>query len=347
MRKTKKIKVGNIFVGGGAPVSVQSMLCTPNGDIEAATEQTSRLINAGCQILRLAVPDEKMLPVIYALKEKFDLPLVADIHFDYKLAIESIAAGVDKVRINPGNIGADDCVKKVVNACRTKNIPIRIGVNGGSLEKNILQKYGAPTADAMVESALYHIRLLEKFDFEDIAISIKSSNVPNMVSAYRSLAEKCDYPFHIGVTEAGPGNRGIIKNSIGIGALLLDGIGDTLRVSLTDDPVNEVKVGYDILQSVGLLPGRPQLISCPTCGRCNVDIISLAHQMEEKLTSVSKPITVAIMGCAVNGPGEAREADIGVAGGKGEGLIFKKGEIIGKVPQDQIITRLMEEIESL
>ncbi len=347
MRETKKIKVGNIFVGGGAPVSVQSMLCTPNGDINAALEQTSRLVDAGCQILRLAVPDEKMFPVIYAIKEKFNIPLVADIHFDYRLALESVAAGVDKVRINPGNIGADDRVKQVVSACRSKNIPIRIGVNGGSLEKNILHIYGAPTDEAMVESALYHIKLLEKFDFDDIAVSIKSSNVSMMVSAYRLLAQKCNYPFHIGVTEAGPGNRGIIKNSIGIGALLLDGIGDTLRVSLTDDPVNEIKVGFDILQSVGLLPNRPQLISCPTCGRCNIDIISLAQQMDEKLSKVNKPITVAIMGCAVNGPGEAREADIGIAGGIGEGLLFKKGEIIGKVPQQEIIKRLMEEIESL
>ncbi len=343
----KQIKIGNLTLGQGQPVLIQSMLSTPNGDISAALQQAKMLEQAGCRILRLAVPDENALPVITALKEHTTMPIVADIHFDYKLALASVDAGVDKIRINPGNIGADENVRAVAKKCLKHHIPIRIGVNGGSLEKNILAKYGAPTAEALVESALFHASLLEKYDFNDIVVSMKSSNVANMVRAYRLLAEKKDYLLHIGVTEAGPGTRGVIKNAIGIGALLLDGIGNTIRVSLTDDPVEEIYAAKQILNALDLLPGEPQLISCPTCGRTQIDLIALAKQVDQMLAQIHKPIKVAVMGCVVNGPGEAREADIGIAGGKGEALLFKHGQVICKVPYDEILQRLKFEIDKL
>lgn len=343
----KQIRIGKLTMGQGCPVLIQSMLSTPNGDISAALEQAKSLESAGCQILRLAVPDEDALKVITALKNHTNMPIVADIHFDYKLALAAVDAGVDKIRINPGNIGCDENVRAVAEKCLKNNIPIRIGVNGGSLEKSILQKYGAPTAEALVESALFHTSLLEKYDFHNIVVSMKSSDVANMVSAYRLLAQQKDYLLHIGVTEAGPGTRGVIKNAIGIGALLLDGIGNTIRVSLTDDPVEEIVAAKRILNALNLLPNEPQLISCPTCGRTQIDLISLAKQVDDLLKTVHKPIKVAVMGCVVNGPGEAREADIGIAGGKGEGLLFKRGEIICKVPYNEILDKLKIEIDKL
>ncbi len=343
----KQLKIGKFTIGDGCPVLIQSMLSTPNGDVEAALQQADALEKAGCQVLRLAVPDLQAIPVIQALKAHTTMPIVADIHFDYKLALAAVDAGVDKVRINPGNIGGDDNVRVVAEKCKAHHIPIRIGVNGGSLEKGILEKYGAPTAEALVESALYHASLLEKFNFTDIVISMKSSNVAEMVRAYRLMAKERDYLLHIGVTEAGPGARGVIKNAVGIGALLLDGIGSTIRVSLTDDPVEEIVAARQILNALDLLPGEPQLVSCPTCGRTQIDLIGLAKQVEKMLQDVHKPIKVAVMGCVVNGPGEAREADIGIAGGKGEGLLFKRGEIICKVPYDEILDRLKTEIDKL
>lgn len=344
---TRKIKIGNKFIGGDAPVLVQSMLNVPAEQIQESVEQAKRLQTAGCDIIRFAVPDMEAVRLIPAIKNAVSVPLVADIHFDYKLALASIDAGIDKVRINPGNIGDDSRVKRVADACREKNIPIRIGVNSGSLEKNILAKHGGVTPAAMVESALYHASLLEKFDFNDIVLSIKSSNVATMVEAYELCSASCDYPLHLGVTEAGTERMGIIKSAAGIGSLLLHGIGDTIRVSLTDDPVKEVYAAFDILRGIGLKNDAPYLISCPTCGRTKVDLISLAKQVEEKLRDCKKPIKVAVMGCAVNGPGEAKEADIGVAGGDGCGLIFKKGEIIRKVGEDQLLEELMKEIELL
>lgn len=344
-RETKKVKVGNLFIGGDSAITVQSMLNVPAHDIEGNVEQALRLQKAGCQIIRVAVPDMESVKTVAALKENLSVPVVADIHFNYKLALESIAAGVDKVRINPGNIGADENVKAVADMCRLKGVPIRIGVNSGSVEKEILARFGGPTPEAMAESAMYHVGLLEKFDFDDIVISIKSSNVLSMIEAYERVAGLCSYPLHLGVTESGTERMGIIKSSVGIGSLLTKGIGDTIRVSLTDDPVKEVYAGFDILKGIGLYNETPQLVSCPTCGRTKIDLISLANEIEEKLRSVKKNITVAVMGCAVNGPGEAREADIGVAGGDGEGLIFKKGEILRKVPQEKIVEELMKEIE--
>ena len=346
-RETKKIKVGNLFVGGDSRITVQSMLSVPAHDIEGNVAQALRLQEAGCDIIRVAVPDIESVRTVAALKERVKSPIVADIHFNYKLALESLAAGVDKVRINPGNIGADENVRLVANECKRRGVPVRIGVNSGSVEKEILAKFGGPTPEAMAESAMYHVKLLEKFDFDDIAISIKSSNVQNMIEAYERVAELCNYPLHLGVTESGTQRMGIIKSSIGIGALLTKGIGDTIRVSLTDDPVKEVYAGFDILKAIGLDKSTPTLISCPTCGRTKIDLISLANEIEEKLRFVKKNITVAVMGCVVNGPGEAREADIGVAGGNGEGLIFKKGEILRKVPQEKIVEELMKEIETM
>jgi len=343
----KKISLGKLEMGQGHPILIQSMLSTPNGDVDAALKQADALEHAGCQVLRLAVPDSDAFPVISALKKHTDMPIVADIHFDYKLALASVDAGVDKIRINPGNIGSDDAVKAIADKCNAHGIPIRIGVNGGSLEKSILKKYGAPTADALVESAIYHASLLEKYDFHNIVVSMKSSDVANMVRAYRLLAKQKDYLLHIGVTEAGPGIRGIVKNAIGIGALLLDGIGSTIRVSLTDDPVEEIYAAKQILGGLNLLPDEPQLISCPTCGRTKIDLIGLAKQVEELLRDVHKPIKVAVMGCVVNGPGEAREADIGVACGDGVGLLFKNGEILRKVSHDEILEQLKIEIDKL
>lgn len=344
---TKQILVGGLPVGGGAPVSIQSMTNTPTQDVEATVAQIRRLVAAGCQIVRVAVPNLEAAKAVGKIKEQIDLPLVADIHFDYRLALECVAAGADKIRINPGNIGSPDRVKAVADACRQKGVPIRIGVNSGSLEKELLAKYGSPTAEALCESALRHAALLERYDFDDIVISIKSSNVRRMVEAYRRIAELCDYPLHLGVTEAGTEHMALVKSAAGIGALLLDGIGDTIRVSMTADPVREIAAGFDILKAVGLKTDCPQIVSCPTCGRTKIDLISLANRVEEALRGCKKPITVAVMGCAVNGPGEAREADIGVAGGDGNGLIFRHGEILRKVPESEIVDTLLQEIEKL
>lgn len=345
-RISKQVMAGNVKIGGGAPVTVQSMLNVPSTDIEDSVRQAVALEKAGCQILRAAIPDMDAVRLIPAIKEKISIPLVADIHFDYKLALEAAAAGVDKIRINPGNIGGDDRVKAVATVCREKKIPIRIGVNSGSVEKSILAKYGAPTAEALCESALYHASLLEKFDFTDIVISLKSSSVDTNIKAYERIAERCDYPLHLGVTETGTLRMGIVKSAIGIGSLLQRGIGDTLRVSLTADPAEEIRTGRDILSALGLR-GGVKLVSCPTCGRTRIDLIGLANKVEKALEYVDKDITVAVMGCVVNGPGEAREADLGVTGGKGEGLIFKKGQIIRKVPEAELLDALMEEIDKL
>lgn len=346
-RKTNKVKVGNLYIGGDAPVSVQSMLNKPAHDIEASVKQAVELEKAGCQIIRGAIPDMDAVKLIPALKEAVSAPIVADIHFDYRLAIEAVAAGVDKVRINPGNIGSDDRVKAVVDACKSRNIPIRIGVNSGSVEKEILAKYGAPTPEAMAESAMYHASLLEKFDFNDIVISIKSSSVENMIKAYELVAERCSYPLHLGVTEAGTARMGLIKSSAGIGSLLMHGIGDTIRVSLTDDPVNEVYAGLDILKALGLKSDSVQIVSCPTCGRTKIDLIKVANEVEQALKDCDKKIKVAVMGCVVNGPGEAREADIGIAGGDGCAMLFKKGEILRKIDEKDIVSELLKEIELL
>ncbi len=347
MRTSKKIKVGNTFLGGGSPVLVQSMLNVPSTDIDGSVKQAVELEKAGCQIIRFAIPNEEALALIEPIKNATTVPLVADIHFDYRLAIGAAEKGIDKIRINPGNIGSEDRVKAVADICKQKGLPIRIGVNSGSLEKHILEKYGSPTPEAMVESALYHASLLEKFDFDDIVISIKSSNVNTMIKAYELAAEKCDYPLHLGVTEAGTERMGIIKSAVGIGSLLTHGIGDTIRVSLTDDPVKEVYAAQDILKAIGLKTDCPYLVSCPTCGRTRIDLVGLAKQVEERLRDCKKPITVAVMGCIVNGPGEAKEADIGVAGGDGCGLIFKKGEILRKVPENELLDELMKEIDKL
>lgn len=346
-RKTKKVKVGSLYIGGDAPVSVQSMLNKPAHDFEASVRQAVELEKAGCQVIRGAIPDMDAVGLIPALKEAVKAPIVADIHFDYRLAIEAVAAGVDKVRINPGNIGSDDRVKAVVDACKSRNIPIRIGVNSGSVEKEILAKYGAPTPEAMAESAMYHASLLEKFDFDDIVISIKSSNVENMIKAYETVAERCDYPLHLGVTEAGTARMGLIKSSAGIGSLLMHGIGDTIRVSLTDDPVNEVYAGHDILKALGLKSDSVQIVSCPTCGRTKIDLIGVANEVENALRDCTKKIKVAVMGCVVNGPGEAREADIGIAGGDGCAMLFKKGEILRKIDEKDIVKELLAEIEKM
>lgn len=337
---------GGLPIGGGAPISVQSMLNVPSTDVEGSVRQARALEAAGCDIIRAAIPDMEAVRLIPAIKEAVGIPLVADIHFDYRLALEAAAAGVDKIRINPGNIGSEDRVKAVADCCRTKGIPIRIGVNSGSVEREILAKYGSPTPEALVESALYHVSLLEKFDFEDIVISIKSSSVASMIRAYELCSTRCEYPLHLGVTEAGTERMGLIKSSIGIGSLLQRGIGDTIRVSLTADPVQEVRAGIDILRALGLREG-PELVSCPTCGRTRIDLIRIAGEVEERLRSCRKPIKVAVMGCVVNGPGEAREADIGLAGGRGEGLLFRKGEILRKVPEEKLVDELMKEIEKL
>ena len=346
MASIRQVKVKDLVLGDGS-VSIQSMLNTKSYDIPGSVEQAVRLEQAGCEIIRLAIPDKEAVALIPAIKEKVSVPLVADIHFDYRLALECAAAGIDKIRINPGNIGSDDRVHEVVKACRAKNIPIRIGVNSGSVEKSILAKYGAPTPEALVESALYHVRLLEKFDFNDIVISIKSSDVRTMIAAYELMHQSAPYPLHLGVTEAGTKHMGIIKSAIGIGSLLAHGIGDTIRVSLTADPVEEVYAAKDILKALDLRRDGVQFVSCPTCGRTRIDLIGLANKVEEALKDCKKNIKVAVMGCIVNGPGEAREADIGVAGGDGCGILFKKGEIIRKVPEEEIIPALLEEVEKL
>ncbi len=340
-----QVKAGNVKIGGGAEVSIQSMLNVPADNIEDSVKQAVALEKAGCEIIRAAIPNKDAVRLIPAIKSSVSVPLVADIHFDYKLALEAVEAGIDKIRINPGNIGSDDRVKAVAKACANKNIPIRIGVNSGSLEKEILAKYGSPTPEALCESALYHASLLEKFDFNDIVLSMKSSTVKTMVRAYEIAAEKCDYPLHLGVTEAGTERLGIIKSSAGIGSLLLHGIGDTIRVSLTADPVREVYAAKDILKSLDIRKGGVQFVSCPTCGRTKVDLISLANEVQERLRDCDRDIKVAVMGCVVNGPGEAREADYGIAGGDGNGLVFKKGEILYKVSEDKLVDALLDEIE--
>ena len=344
---TRQIFVGGVPMGGGAPVTIQSMTNTRTDDVAATVAQIRRLAAAGCQIVRVAVPDLAAAKAVGAIKEQIDIPLVVDIHFDYKLALECVAAGCDKVRINPGNIGGEDRVRQVADACRQKGIPIRIGVNGGSLEKPILAKYGGVTPEALVESAFGHIRLLEKFDFTDICVSLKSSSVPVTMAAYRLMSEKSDYPLHLGVTETGTPRMGILKSAVGIGGLLALGIGDTIRVSLSADPVEEVYAARDILKAAGVRKDGPELVACPTCGRTRIDLIGLANEVEERLKSVDKPITVAVMGCAVNGPGEASAADVGIAGGVGEGLLFRKGEIVKKVPQESLLDELFALIEEL
>lgn len=345
--KTVRVKAGNLYIGGGAPVSVQSMLSIPAHDIENNVLQAKRLEAAGCDIVRVTVPDKQALKTVEALKKSISIPLVADIHFDYRLAIDSVYAGVDKVRINPGNIGSDDKVKLVADTCRKMGVPIRIGVNSGSLEKNILAKYGSATPEAMVESGLYHISLLEKFDFTDIVLSLKSSNTHTMYKAYELAAQKCCYPLHLGVTEAGTESMGVIKSAAGIGGLLLRGIGGTIRISLTDDPVKEVESGIKLLKAINLRNGGIKFVSCPTCGRTEIDLIGIAKEAEERLKNVNKDITVAIMGCVVNGPGEAVAADIGIAGGKNCGVLFKKGEIIKKLPENELLGALLSEIEKM
>ena len=344
---TRQIFVGGVPIGGGAPVTIQSMTNTRTDDVAATVAQIRRLAAAGCQIVRVAVPDLAAAKAVGAIKEQIDIPLVVDIHFDYKLALECVAAGCDKVRINPGNIGGEDRVRQVADACRQKGIPIRIGVNGGSLEKPILAKYDGVTPEALVESAFGHIRLLEKFGFTHICVSLKSSSVPVTMAAYRLMSEKSDYPLHLGVTETGTPRMGILKSAVGIGGLLALGIGDTIRVSLSADPMEEVYAARDILKAAGVRKDGPELVACPTCGRTRIDLIGLANEVEERLKSVDKPITVAVMGCAVNGPGEASAADVGIAGGVGEGLLFRKGEIVKKVPQEALVDELFALIEEL
>ncbi len=343
--ETKVIHVGGVAVGGENPVTVQSMCNTKTWDVDGTLRQISAMAAAGCDIVRLAVPNMDAARALSDIKERSPLPIVADIHFDYRLALEAVARGVDKVRINPGNIGSADHVKAVADACRLKGIPIRIGVNGGSLEKGLLEKYGRPTAEAMVESARNEVAQLHRFDFDDICLSLKTSSVPLTIDAYRLAAEEFPYPLHLGVTETGTVHNGTILSAVGIGTLLCEGIGNTIRVSLTGDPVEEVRTGVSILKAAGLRTGGVRFISCPTCGRTEIDLISLANQVEQRLTEIQKNITVAVMGCVVNGPGEAREADYGIAGGKDCGMLFKKGEIVARVPEDRLCDALIEMIE--
>ncbi|MDD6200968.1 MAG: flavodoxin-dependent (E)-4-hydroxy-3-methylbut-2-enyl-diphosphate synthase [Firmicutes bacterium] len=344
---TRQILVGGVPIGGGAPVVIQSMLNTKTTDVEGSLAQIRELKAAGCRIARLSVQNMEAARGFAQIVRESELPLVADIHFDYKLAIAAAEAGASKIRINPGNIGGEDRVKAVVEVCRDRGIPIRIGVNGGSLDKRLLEKYGHPTAEALVESAFQHLELLEKFGFYDTCVSMKSSTVPTMVAAARLFRSQCDYPLHIGVTETGPVRMGIIKSAMGIGALLMDGIGDTVRVSLTDDPVQEVYAARDILKAAGLLREGVNIVSCPTCGRTRIDLIGLVNRVDEALKDCKKPITVAVMGCVVNGPGEAREADIGIAGGDGWGMIFEKGEQVEKLPYEELLPALLKRIEAL
>ena len=344
---TRQILVGGVPVGGGAPVTIQSMCNTRTDDVAATVAQIHRLEEAGCQIIRVAVPDRAAANAVGEIRRQIHIPLVVDIHFDYRLALACVESGCDAVRINPGNIGGEDRVEAVAKACKAKGLPIRIGVNGGSLEKSLLAKYGGVTPEALVESAFGHIALLEKYDFHDICVSLKSSSVATTMAAYKLMSEKSDYPLHLGVTETGTIRMGTIKSAIGIGGLLALGIGDTLRVSLSADPVEEVYAARDILKALGMADNEPNLISCPTCGRTRIDLIGLAHQVEARLKGVHKPITVAVMGCVVNGPGEAAAADVGIAGGDGEGLLFRKGEIVKKVPQDQLVDELFALIDQL
>ena len=344
---TRQISVGGVLIGGGAPVVIQSMLNTKTTDVEGSLEQIRKLYNAGCQIVRLAVPNMEATKSFSEICKDSPLPLVADIHFDYKLAIAAAEGGASKIRINPGNIGGEDRVKAVVDVCKDKHIPIRIGVNGGSLDKKLLEKYGHPTPEALVESAFEHLELLEKYGFYDSCVSMKSSTVPSTVAAARLFRSKCDYPLHIGVTETGPVRMGLLKSAMGIGALLMDGIGDTIRVSLTDDPVEEVYAAKDILKAAGLRKEGVNIISCPTCGRTQIDLIGLVNRVDEALKDCKKPITVAVMGCIVNGPGEAREADIGIAGGDGCGMLFEKGVQVMKLPYEELLPALLKRIEEL
>ena len=344
---TIQILVGGVPVGGNAPIPIQSMCKTRTDDVAATVAQIKRLEAAGCEIIRVAVPDMAAARAVGAIREQISIPLVVDIHFDYRLALEAVAAGADKVRINPGNIGAPERVKAVAQACRVRGVPIRIGVNGGSLEKPLLAKYGGITPEALVESAFGHIELLHRYDFDDICVSLKSSDVRTTMAAYRLMSEKSDYPLHLGVTETGTLRMGTIKSAIGIGGLLGFGIGDTIRVSLSADPVEEVSAARDILKALGIRRDGPNLISCPTCGRTRIDLIRLAQEVEQRLEHVQKPLTVAVMGCVVNGPGEAASADVGIAGGDGVGLLFRKGEIVKKVPQDQLVDELFSLIDEI
>lgn len=344
---TRQISVGGVPVGGGAPVTIQSMCNTPTQDVTATVAQIKRLEAAGCEIIRVAVPDMAAAQAVGEIKRQISIPLVVDIHFDYKLALESVKQGCDAVRINPGNIGSPDRVAAVADACKAKRLPIRIGVNGGSLEKPLLAKYGGITPEAMVESAMGHIHLLERYDFDQICVSMKSSSVPVTMAAYRLFSQRSQYPLHLGVTEAGTPKMGILKSAIGIGGLLALGVGDTLRVTLTADPVEEVYAARDILKAAGLRREGPELISCPTCGRTRIDLIPMAREVERRLQAVQKPISVAVMGCTVNGPGEASAADVGIAGGDGVGLLFRKGEVIKKVPQAQLVDELFALIDTL
>lgn len=346
-RKSRVVKAGNVKIGGNSPISVQSMLNAPAEDAGANVRQAQALERAGCEIIRLTVPNTEAVKTLYAVKDAVKIPVVADIHFDYRCALESVAAGADKIRINPGNIGDDEKVRAVAEACRLKGVPIRIGVNAGSLEKELLAKYGSATSEAMAQSAMRHVALLEKHDFNDIVISIKSSDVEKTVKAYRTVAKLCDYPLHLGVTEAGTPNMALVKSSMGIGSLLLDGIGDTLRVSMTADPLYEVKAGFDILKAAGIKKDCVSIVSCPTCGRTKINLIALAEEIEKALADVKKPLKVAVMGCVVNGPGEAKDADIGVAGGDGCGVIFKNGEVLKKVSEQDIVKELLNEIEKM
>lgn len=346
-RKTRQLNVGGVLIGGDAPIAVQSMTNTHTDDAEATLAQIRKLAAAGCDIIRCAVPDMAAAEGLKTICKESPIPVIADIHFDYKLALAAIAAGVDGLRLNPGNIGSTEKVRAVVEAAKERNIPIRIGVNAGSLPKDLLEKYGHPTAEALVEAAWRHIHILEDRDYRNIKVSLKAHDVPLTIAAYRLLASQCDYPLHVGITEAGTVNSGIIKSAVGIGALLAEGIGDTIRVSLTGDPVNEVKVAYDILKALGLREYGPTLISCPTCGRTRINLEKLALEVERRLADITEPITVAVMGCVVNGPGEAREADVGLAGGIGEGLIFRKGVILRKVPENQLVDELFIEIEKI
>lgn len=344
---TKRLMVGDVAVGGGAPVSIQSMCNTKTDDVRATVEQIHALEAAGCEIIRIAIPDQAAAEAVDRIKEQISIPLIADIHFNYKYALACAERGIDAIRINPGNIGGEEKVKAVADICRQKSIPIRIGVNGGSLERELLQKYGGVTPEALVESAMGHVRLLNDCNFDDICISVKCSRVPVNMAAYQLLRRQTDYPLHLGVTEAGTPRMGVLKSAIGIGGLLCQGIGDTIRVSLTADPVEEVRAAKDILSAAGLRQTGPNLISCPTCGRTKYDMIPIAREVERRLEGCTKPITVAVMGCVVNGPGEARAADVGIAGGDGEGLVFRKGEILYKVPQDKLVDALMDEIDRL
>lgn len=347
MNKVRRVKIGDIFIGDGERIAVQSMTTEYTADVQKTVEQIKALAEHGCDIVRVAVPDEESARAIFDIKNRIDIPLVADIHFDYRLALIAMERGVDKIRINPGNIGGEDRAKLVAEEAKRRNIPIRIGVNGGSLDKRLLEKYGSATPEAMVESAMEHVRILEKYGFYDTVISIKSSDVKKTIDAYRLARDTFNYPLHLGVTEAGTYEGGIIKSAIGIGSLLADGIGETIRVSLTDDPVREVDAGRQILRSLGLLKGNICVVSCPTCARCRINLIPIAKEVTKRLENMEGDLKVAVMGCAVNGPGEARDADIGVAGGIGEALLFKKGEVVGKIPEDRIVETLMEEIEKM